>query len=105
MSKTYKSDVMAAIHETVSDLHEIGLVDKRTMRHFDETCLTPVTPLSPEEIKEIRVRSQVSQNVFARYLNVSPGVISQWERGTKRPAGASLKLLSVIRNKGIEVIA
>ena len=105
MSKTYKSDVMAAIHETVSDLHEIGLVDKRTMRHFDETCLTPVTPLSPEEIKEIRVRSQVSQNVFALYLNVSPGVISQWERGEKRPAGATLKLLSVIRNKGLDAIA
>lgn len=105
MSKTYKNDVMAAIHEGVSDLYEIGLVDKRTMRHFDEGCLTPVNPLSPEEIKAIRIRSQVSQRVFARYLNVSPGVVSQWERGEKHPAGASLKLLSVVRNKGIETLA
>jgi len=80
---------MAAIHEGVSDLYEIGLVDKRTMRRFDEACLTPVTPLSPEEIRAIRIRSQVSQ----------------WERGEKHPAGASLKLLSIVRNKGIEALA
>jgi putative transcriptional regulator len=105
MTKKYKSDAMAAIHETVSDLHEIGLANKRTMKRFDEACLTPVTSLSPEEIKEIRVRSLVSQSVFARYLNVSPGVISQWERGEKHPAGASLKLLFIVRNKGIETLA
>jgi putative transcriptional regulator len=105
MSKTYKSDAMAAIHETVSDLYEIGLADKRTMRRFDEACLMPVAALSPEEIRAIRLRSQVSQSVFARYLNVSPGVVSQWERGEKHPAGASLKLLSIVSNKGIEALA
>jgi putative transcriptional regulator len=105
MSKTYKSDIFAAIHETVSDLHEAGLVDKRTMRRFDESCLTPVSNLSPDEIKAIRVKSQVSQSVFAHYLNVSPGVISQWERGEKHPAGTSLKLLVIVRNKGLEAIA
>jgi putative transcriptional regulator len=96
---------MAAIHETVSDLHEIGLVDKRTMKRFDDTCLTPISDLTPDEIKAIRLHSQVSQNVFARYLNVSPGVVSQWERGEKHPAGASLKLLFIVKNKGLEAIA
>lgn len=105
MSKTYKSDMLATLHETVSDLHEAGLVDKRTMRRFDESCLTPVNNLSPDEIKAIRVKSQVSQSVFAHYLNVSPGVISQWERGEKHPAGTSLKLLVIVRNKGLEAIA
>jgi putative transcriptional regulator len=105
MTKTYKSDAMSAIQEGVSDLYEIGLVDKRTMRRFDEACLTPVGALSPEEIRAIRIRSQVSQSVFARYLNVSPGVVSQWERGEKHPAGASLKLLTIVRNKGIEALA
>lgn len=105
MSETYKSDIFAAIHETVSDLHEVGLVDKRTMRRFDESCLTPVTNLSPDEIKAIRSKSQVSQTVFAHYLNVSPGVISQWERGEKHPAGTSLKLLMIVQQKGLEAIA
>lgn len=42
MNKTYRSDALAAIHETVSDLHEVGAMDKRTMRKFDEFCLMPV---------------------------------------------------------------
>lgn len=105
MSKTYRSDILASIHETVSDLKEAGLINKRTMKRFDELCLTPVEELSAEEIRKIRLECNVSQAVFARYLNVSPGVISQWERGEKSPSGASLKLLTVVRRKGLESIA
>jgi len=105
MKKTYRSEALAAVHETVADLHDAGLVDKRTMKRFDESCLTPITKLSAAEIREIRLKSRVSQSVFARYLNVSPGIVSQWERGEKHPDGASLKLLFVVRNKGLEVIA
>jgi putative transcriptional regulator len=104
-SKTFKSDALAAIHETASDLNDAGLLDKRTLREFDQLCLTPVASLSPDEIKEIRLNARVSQSVFAHYLNVSPGVVSQWERGEKHPAGASLKLLVIVRNKGLEAIA
>jgi putative transcriptional regulator len=50
MSKKYRSDAFAAIHETMESLHEIGAVDKQTMREFDEACLTSVHVLSPEEI-------------------------------------------------------
>lgn len=105
MSKTFKSDILAAIHETASDLNDAGLMDKRTLRRFDELCLTPVERLSSEEIKALRESASVSQAVFARYLNVSTGVVSQWERGEKSPSGASLKLLSIVKKKGLEVIA
>jgi len=44
----------------------------------------------------------VSQAVFARHLNVTKGLISQGERGEKKPVGASLKLL---REKGLDAIA
>ena len=54
-------------------------------------CLTPVEDLAPERIREIRMRENASQAVFARYLNVTAGLVSQWERGEKRPRGASLK--------------
>ena len=46
----------------------------------------------------------MSQAVFAHHLNVTMGYVSQLERGTKRPTGAALALLNVIRRKGIEVI-
>jgi len=83
---------MASIHETAEGLHAAEVMDKRTMREFDEMCLTPLRALKPQEIRALRVREGASQAVFARYLNVTTGLVSQWERGEKRPQGASLKL-------------
>ena len=51
MVKKYRSDAFAAIHETMEGLHEIGAIDKQTMREFDEACLTPVQTLAPDEIR------------------------------------------------------
>ena len=104
MAKRYKSDAFAAIHETMESLQEIGAINKQTMREFDETCLTPVRALSPEEIKTIRVREHISQPVFARYLNVSKNLVSDWERGVKKPGGPALRLLTVINEKGLGAI-
>src|SRR5271165_6586362 len=105
MTKQYRSPVMASIHETAEGLHAAGVMDKQTMRKFDEACLTPVRPLTPEEIRALREREGASQAVFARYLNVTTGLISQWERGEKHPQGASLKLLSLVARHGLEAVA
>jgi putative transcriptional regulator len=102
---SYKSDVKAAIHETASDLYEAGIIDKQTMRRFDESCLTPVHGFTADEIRALREREEVSQDVFAHYLNVSKDSVSQWERGAKRPAGPSLKLLSLVEKRGLQAIA
>ena len=75
------------------------------MLHFDDACLTPVRPLKPEEIRAIREREHVSQTVFAHYLNVTSSLVSKWERGEKRPSGASLKLLSLVEKNGLATVA
>ncbi len=36
MAKTYKSKTAAAVHEAIADAYEIGVIDKKTMREFDE---------------------------------------------------------------------
>ena len=105
MAKQYRSDAMASIHETMDALHEVGAIDKQTMREFDDACLTPVEPLTPEAIRALREREHLSQPVFARYLNVSKNLVSDWERGVKRPGGPALRLLTVIEKKGIQAIA
>ncbi len=105
MTKQYRSPVMASIHETAEGLHAAGVMDKQTMRQFDEACLTPVRTLTPEEIRDLREREGASQAVFARYLNVTTGLISQWERGEKHPRGASLKLLSLVAKHGLGTVA
>jgi putative transcriptional regulator len=104
-ARSYKSDVKAAIHETASDLYDAGLIDKQTMRRFDASCLTSVHEFTGEEIKALREREEVSQSVFALYLNVSKDSVSQWERGEKHPAGTTLKLLALIEKKGLSAIA
>ena len=104
-TKVYKSPASAAIHETATGLYDAGIIDKKTMREFDESCLTPVHEFRPEEIKRLRERERVSQTVLAYHLNVSKDAVSQWERGEKRPAGPSLKLLSLIERKGLASIA
>ena len=101
----YRSRLSAAIHETAAGLHRIGLMDKATMREFDASCLTAVEPLSAREIATIRKRAGVSQGVFAHYLNVKPKLVSEWERGEKRPRGASLKLLTLVAKKGLGAVA
>jgi putative transcriptional regulator len=105
MRRRYRTPALAAVHEAASDLYEIGLIDKVTMRKFDEGCLTAVAPMTPRQIRSIRLREQASQAVFARYLNVTTGLVSQWERGEKRPRGASLKLLTLVARKGLRAVA
>ncbi len=105
MLTTYKSEALAAVHEMLDGLHEAEAIDKRTLRGFEEACLVPATPLQPDEIKAIREAEHVSQSVFARYLNVSKNLVSDWERGKKRPGGPALRLLSIIQRKGLEVVA
>lgn len=101
----YNSSANAAIHELMSDLNQLGLIDKTTMQHFDKRCLTPIKTLAPNEIREIREKENFSQAVFAHYLNVSSNLISEWERGIKKPSGTALKLLSLVQHKGISAIA
>ena len=105
LKKKPDSGILASVHKTAAGLHEAGLVDKATMREFDALCLTPVEPLTPEEIRAIREHEQVSQPVFAHYLNVRKDAVSKWERGEKRPDGPSLKLLNLVRAKGLRAIA
>jgi putative transcriptional regulator len=104
-AKAYESEIAAAVHETVEGFQDAGLVDKQTMRKFDELCLTPTKPLAPEQIRALREREHVSQPVFARHLNVSKNLVSDWERGVKRPGGPALRLLTIVQRRGLSAIA
>ena len=103
--KRYRSEALQAAHLAARDLHELGAIDKATMRRFDISCLTPVAEdLKPESIKQIRESAHMSQAIFALVLNVTKSLVSQWERGEKKPSGPSLKLLTLATTKGIDAI-
>ncbi|MBI5164079.1 MAG: DNA-binding transcriptional regulator [Magnetospirillum sp.] len=99
------SKILNSVHEAARDLHQAGLVGDVTMRRFDDLCLPDVPAYTPEDIRRIRADAQVSQAVFARYLNVGTSTVQQWEQGVKRPRGSSLKLLQVVERKGLDILA
>ena len=103
-SKQYKSEALAAIHETMDSLYQTGAVNKKTMRGFDEACLEPIQKMAPQTIRELRTREHVSQPVFAIYLNVSKNLVSDWERGVKKPGGPALRLLSIVQKHGLDAL-
>ncbi len=100
----FRSDVLQSVHSVAEDLYAVGAIDKATMREFDRACLTAVDELAPAEIKLIRNKAGMSQRVFALTLNVAPSLVSQWERGEKKPSGPSLKLLNLADKKGVHAI-
>jgi putative transcriptional regulator len=101
----FKSDAFEAIHSSARALFKVGAIDKATLRNFDESCLVAPCEMNPKTIKEIRELNQVSQPVFARYLNTSESTIQKWETGAKHPSGMGLKLLAVVQKHGLKVLA
>lgn len=90
---------------TVSGLYKIGVVSKKTMHDFKNIRLLELRDMNAEDIKNLRKKENISQNLFAKYLNISVSTIIQWEKGIKHPNGTALKLLNIIKNKGLEAIA
>ncbi|OIP44433.1 MAG: transcriptional regulator [Desulfobacterales bacterium CG2_30_60_27] len=99
-----KSLIMEAVHETASDIHHLGFIDKRKMREFDSLCLAPIQGYTGEKIQAIRKRYKLSQAVLASLLNTSLSTVRQWEIGKKHPSGPSLKLLDLLERKGLDVL-
>lgn len=94
-----------AIHETMQDFHDAGVVDEQTMREFDAMCLPPVKKYSARQIRQIRRRHKVSQAVFAAYLNTTPSTVQKWEQGAKKPSSLALKLISLVDRHGLALLA
>lgn len=96
--------------EMGKDLKDVGLIDeetyeKITMRLLKKKKKIPkIDPITSDEIRAMREREHLSQAVFAKYLNLTVGYISQLERGLKEPTGALLALLNIVRHKGLRAI-
>jgi putative transcriptional regulator len=111
VKKAKTSRLTKELLETADDLQKSGLLTKAarnkiTMRHLGASDIPAAitAKISGADIKAIREEAKLSQAVFARYLNVTAGYVSQIERGDKHPTGPALVLLNVIRRKGIEAI-
>ena len=101
----YPNARLEALHLTAQSLARVDGLDKKTLRAIESFCLTEVRPMTGAEIQALREREGISQAVLAQHLNVGTKLVSDWERGEKKPSGPSLKLLTLVKVKGLASVA
>ena len=104
MTTKRNSRILDEVHETALGLRNSGLISKRRMQNFDALCNLEVKQISPQQIRQLREKENVSQAVFAAILNISVSTIQKWELGDKKPSGSSLKLLNLLDRKGLQAV-
>lgn len=97
-----RNSISKSITSTVSDLNSLGLVDDITLKNIESLCLPEIKEYSPEHIIRIRKKFKLSQAALASLFNISTSTVQKWERGNKKPTGASRKLLDIIERKGVK---
>lgn len=101
MSKTY--DLLAnSFNELIDDYKEN---DGRNLTHTTVTLnLTPIKQYSGPEVREIRMKNNLTQNLLASYLGVSKKTVEAWESGQNCPAGPASRLLEMLDAKQIALV-
>lgn len=100
----FKSDAFEAIHQAASGLEKTNAISKKTMREYDALCIAKAPTYNPAAIASIRLKNNLSQPLFATYLNVSKSTVEKWESGDKHPTGAALRLLSIVEKHGLKML-
>ena len=58
--------------------------------------IMPIREYSKREIREIRKRAGMTQNVFASYMGVSKKTVEAWEGGRTHPTGPAFRLMNIL---------
>lgn len=102
--KASTNRLLSELQETVTGLHNAGVISARRMNEYEPLRNLEVQDISPQQIKALRLREHLSQSVMATVLNVSTSALQKWESGDNKPNGSSLRLLNIIEKKGLEAI-
>lgn len=96
-----RASIRNSIMGTMTDLDKIGPVDEITMKNIGSLFLPEIKDYSAATIIALRKRTKLSQAAFAAVVNVFPSTVQKWERGIKKPTGASQRLFDIIDSKGL----
>ncbi len=99
----FRSDASEAIHSAASGLYRAKVIGKKTMREYEDLCIEKAPDFDAKEIARIRKGVNVSQGVFAVYLNTTVSTVRQWEQGDKKPSGIAARMLQLVQKRGLEI--
>jgi putative transcriptional regulator len=93
MDKQLFSELVESMEEAV------GYV-KGNKKGFRTTEIKIMEPknITALQIKALRKKLNMSQNVFACFLNVHDKTVKGWEQGLNVPKGLALRVLQMIKN-------
>jgi len=93
-----REKIKKAIGDTVQDLILSNVKTSFTEKELKKLgVIIPKVKINAKDIKKIREKSKLSQNVFAKVLNVSSSSVKQWEQGKRTPSGSTKVLLELLK--------
>lgn len=64
--------------------------------------ILPIKEYSGAEIRDIRMKAGMTQNVFAAYMGVSKKTVEAWECGRTHPTGPVFRLLDILATDNLD---
>ncbi len=102
--KAKASRLRRDITEMANGMRKAGLLDEAELQKITVRTAPgrAFDLIGGADVRKLRELANMSQAAFARVLNLTPGYVSQLERGEKEAKGATLALLHVVKRKGID---
>ena len=92
-----RKSIKEAIGTTIQDMLDSGFQSSFTKKELNSLGVKiPDIVITSVEIKGIRRKTNLSQAVFAKLLNVSSSSVKQWEQGKRVPTGSTKVLLELL---------
>ncbi len=89
--------MMEALADVVQGTIDAGVKTTFTERQLKELGIKiQKIEFAPKQIQKVRSKTNLSQAVFAKILNVSVSSVRQWEQGTRTPTGSTKVLLNLL---------
>ncbi|WP_416761479.1 helix-turn-helix domain-containing protein [Roseateles sp. So40a] len=99
-----KSQTLENVLAWARRFNDHGLMSDEKRREFERICCPLPEFFPPEEIRRIREVSDVDVHTMARLLNTTHRLVKRWEEGLARPRGPELKLLQLVRDRGVDTL-
>ena len=99
-----KSETVKQLLRTSRELHACGLFDDAAIRRIEHAGMLPPEALTPKQIRSIREQTSYCVYTLAGLLNTSAKRLRRWELGQGKPHGAELRLLRMMRERGVDAV-
>ena len=94
------SEQFESMMEGLNELLEYAKGDKTKGRarvvEIPHIQVKPLKQYNKDELKNIRLKNNLTLKTFADCLGVSQKTVESWERGKNAPSGASVRLFQIL---------